>query len=130
MGYRVSGGELQRLSIARELAYKPKILFLDEATVSIDAAGESEILECLKNACHEWNISVVFITHYLSTLRFANLVYVIKDGCIHDSGKPDELAKTCQLFKDLFCNQKERGIEAITKQSMRLTVPQYNSDIK
>jgi len=113
MGSRVSGGELQRLSIARELAYQPKILFLDEATASIDAVGESKILECLKNICYSSGLSLVFITHYLSTLRFANLVYIIKDGYINESGKPEELARTCQSFQDLFCNQEEKNMEAV-----------------
>lgn len=107
MGSRVSGGEMQRLAVARELAYQPKVLFLDEATTSIDAASEDLLFGVLKEACETSQMSVVFVTHYLSTLRFADLAYVMEDGRVKDSGTPAELGENSRTMRELFGDEEE-----------------------
>ena len=105
MGSRVSGGEKQRLSIARELAATPQILFLDEATSSIDADGESNIFKYLQDICRSYNMSLVFVTHYMSIVSFADLVYVMENGQICESGTLSELIRSGKIFRKLFYNQ-------------------------
>ncbi len=100
MSQSVSGGEMQRLAIARELMGKPRVLFLDEATSSIDAAGESSLLTFLVRESRETGLSVVYVTHYLATLGFADLVYVVKNGAVYESGTPDDLAKSGACFQE------------------------------
>jgi ABC-type bacteriocin/lantibiotic exporter with double-glycine peptidase domain len=106
MGSRVSGGEMQRLAIARELAYGPRILFLDEATNSVDASGEAELFKVLKDVAGTTGMSVVFVSHYLSTLQYADLVYAMDRGAILTSGTAAELQKDSTAFKKMFSAQR------------------------
>ena len=84
MGSRVSGGELQRLSVARELAYGPRFLMLDEATASVDAKGNCEILALLSRVCADSGMSVIFATHAPAALDYADFVCAISDGRIQE----------------------------------------------
>lgn len=89
-GILLSGGQKQRLFIARELFREPNLLILDEATSSLDSASEKEIQKSIDSLKGE--ISVVIIAHRLSTIRNIDLVYVLHNGKIIESGSYQELA--------------------------------------
>ncbi len=84
-----SGGERQRLSIARALLRRPRLLVLDEATSSLDTVNEHRIREALEALHHQ--LTIVIITHRLSTIRHADVIPVMHDGRIVESGRWDEL---------------------------------------
>ena len=85
----MSGGQKQRLLIARALYKKPDFLFLDEATNSLDVINERKIVEALNNAFN--NRTVVIIAHRLSTVRNADQIVVMNQGYIAEIGRHDEL---------------------------------------
>ena len=83
-GVLVSGGERQRLSLARALLREPQVLILDEATSALDSENERRIQAAI-DGLHE-QITIVVITHRLSTIRNADKIYVIEDGRVRESG--------------------------------------------
>lgn len=93
----LSGGELQRIVLARALVKKPKILFLDEATSALDNKSQSTIQDYLAKL----NITQIIIAHRLSTLREATRVLVIKDGEIAQNGPFEQLLKEPGYFAEL-----------------------------
>jgi len=88
-GTGLSGGERQRLSIARAVLKNPSILFLDEATASVDSETEALIQEAIDNLIH--GRTTLMIAHRLSTLRKANKIIVVDKGEIIEMGSPEEL---------------------------------------
>ena len=90
-GIKISGGERQRLGIARALYKQPKILIMDEATSSLDQNTEKKVINSLKKI--KENHTIVMIAHRLSTLENCDKVYLIENGKIVDNGKLNELVK-------------------------------------
>jgi len=88
-GVRLSGGQRQRVFIARELFKKPNLLILDEATSDLDTASEKYIQESIDALQGE--VTVVMIAHRLSTVKGADLIYVIEEGCVVESGTYSDL---------------------------------------
>ena len=88
-GVLVSGGERQRLSLARALLRRPRLLILDEATSSLDSENERRIQDAIEQL-HE-QITIVIITHRLSTIRNADVIHVLDHGELVESGSWDEL---------------------------------------
>ncbi len=96
-GELLSGGEQQRLAIARALLKNPPILILDEATSQLDAESEHLITEALERLCQ--GRTVLLIAHRLSTVRLAHRIVVIQEGRIVEQGTHDELLKTSALYR-------------------------------
>ena len=102
-GHRLSGGEKQRLAIARLLLKAPAIVILDEATAHLDSENESLVHEALKHAL-KGRTSVV-IAHRLSTVMEADQILVLEKGLIVERGKHEELIEKGGLYSELFARQ-------------------------
>jgi ATP-binding cassette subfamily B protein len=102
-GHRLSGGEKQRLAIARLLLKKPQIVVLDEATAHLDSENEALVQNALATAL-SGRTSIV-IAHRLSTIVHADQILVIENGRVVESGKHDELVAKGGLYFDLYQRQ-------------------------
>jgi ATP-binding cassette, subfamily B, bacterial len=102
-GYRLSGGEKQRVSLARLLLKAPPVVVLDEATAHLDSESEAAIQRALKTAL-AGRTSIV-ITHRLSTIREADQILVIEDGQIRERGVHEELLAAGGSYSDIYRTQ-------------------------
>ena len=102
-GLKLSGGEKQRLSIARVILKDPKILILDEATSALDSISENSIQDALE-VMMKGRTSIV-IAHRLSTILKADRILVVKDGVIAEQGTHDELLAKNGVYRDLYETQ-------------------------
>ena len=105
-GVRLSGGEKQRISIARAMMKKSTIVLLDEATSSLDSETEAKIQNALKILTKDR--TTVVIAHRLSTILNSNNIYVIDNGKVVDSGKHDELLIKSNLYKNFYEKQIQK----------------------
>ena len=105
-GVRLSGGEKQRISIARAMLKKSPIILLDEATSSLDSETESKIQIAIKELTK--NKTSVVIAHRLSTILNANKIYVIDSGRILENGSHDELLISSKTYKNFYNKQLRR----------------------
>jgi ATP-binding cassette, subfamily B, bacterial MsbA len=105
-GVRLSGGEKQRLSIARAMIKKSSIILLDEATSSLDSETESKIQEALKILTK--NKTTIVIAHRLSTILNSNNIYLIDSGKVASSGKHQALMNKSILYKNFYEKQIQK----------------------
>lgn len=106
-GIKVSGGERQRIGIARALIKNPKILIFDEATSALDSINEKLIHDAINRGSK--GRTTIIIAHRLSTIMDADIIFVVANGKIVDSGKHKELIKRCAEYQDLVKNQVLAG---------------------
>jgi ATP-binding cassette subfamily B protein len=102
-GHRLSGGEKQRLAIARLLLKSPSIVILDEATAHLDSENEDLVQRALGNAL-QGRTSIV-IAHRLSTVMNADQIIVLDGGVIRERGKHEDLVRSGGLYSELFARQ-------------------------
>jgi len=102
-GHRLSGGEKQRLAIARLLLKSPSIVILDEATAHLDSENEELVQKALSQAL-SGRTSIV-IAHRLSTVMNADQILVLENGLIHERGRHEELVQAGGLYSELFARQ-------------------------
>jgi len=113
-GVKVSGGEKQRLSIARALLRHPHLLVFDEATSSLDSLTEEGIVDTIRDVATGADAITVLIAHRLSTILHADRIYVLERGRIVETGRHDELVDRKGLYYAMWRQQigERRGLEA------------------
>ncbi|MGF1922846.1 MAG: ATP-binding cassette domain-containing protein, partial [Bacteroidia bacterium] len=104
-GVKVSGGEKQRLSIARALLRNPDILVFDEATSSLDSLTEEEITATIRDVSQLTSQITILIAHRLSTIRHADRIYVLEKGHIIEQGKHADLLAEKGLYYAMWRQQ-------------------------
>jgi len=104
-GVKVSGGEKQRLSIARALLRRPNLLVFDEATSSLDSLTEEEISETIRDLSTRKDLITILIAHRLSTVLHADHIYVLERGKIVESGRHQELVDLKGLYYAMWRQQ-------------------------
>ena len=105
-GVRLSGGEKQRLSIARAMLKKSSIILLDEATSSLDTETETKIQEAINILTK--NKTTIVIAHRLSTILNSNNIYLIDSGKVIENGKHDELMNKSELYRSFYEKQIQK----------------------
>jgi ATP-binding cassette subfamily B protein len=104
-GVKVSGGEKQRLSIARALLRRPHLIVFDEATSSLDSLTEEEISRTMRDVASDRGATTILIAHRLSTVMHADSIYVLERGRIVESGAHDELLDRKGLYYAMWRQQ-------------------------
>jgi len=106
--FELSGGQMQRMLLARIFALKPQVLIADEATSMVDACVRANILDYLMKLKHELNMTIIFITHDIGLAYYvSDRIFVMHDGEIIEQGTPDDVAlhpkskHTIQLLEDI-----------------------------
>ncbi|MFB7086719.1 ABC transporter ATP-binding protein [Streptomyces sp. NPDC056296] len=110
-GHELSGGQWQRVGIARAAYRQGHILIVDEPTAALDARAELEVFEKIRALAGSGQ-TVVLITHRLASVRHADLVHVLDQGRLVESGTPDELLATGGVYAELYSLQAEQFIRA------------------
>lgn len=102
-GCKLSGGEKQRVGIARALAKKPQLLIFDEATSALDMISEREVQDAIDKSCN--GKTAIIIAHRLSTVRDCDRIFVMKDGKLLAADNHNTLFKNCEYYNTLIKNQ-------------------------
>ncbi|GAA4913316.1 ABC transporter ATP-binding protein [Streptomonospora salina] len=106
-GYRVSGGERQRMTVARLLLARPRVVILDEATAHLDSTSEAQVQEALGEALE--GRTAVVIAHRLSTVRAADAILVVEEGRVVERGTHEELLAAGGRYEMLYRTQFAAG---------------------
>jgi ATP-binding cassette subfamily B protein len=122
-GVKVSGGEKQRLSIARALLRKPHLLVFDEATSSLDSLTEEEIGKTIRDVSNSKDLITILIAHRLSTILHADRIYVLEKGKIIESGKHNQLLELKGLYYAMWRQQigeRKLGSDGASFEDMKI----------
>ena len=106
-GTNVSGGQKQRLCIARAMLRKPAILILDDSTSAVDSATEGRIRESFRENLK--GTTVIIIAQRISSVQYADKIVVLDEGAVAGAGTHDELMKTNQIYREIYDSQQEGG---------------------
>ena len=109
-GVNVSGGQKQRLCIARALLKKPKILVLDDSTSAVDTATEANIRKNLKEYCPD--TTKIVIAQRISSVIEADKIFVLDDGKIVGHGTHSELMSSCEAYQEIYYSQMDKEVTA------------------
>lgn len=104
-GLKLSGGEKQRLSIARALLRRPKLLLFDEATSALDSLTEEEITDTIREISQQGNQVTILIAHRLSTIMHADRIYVLEKGDVVETGSHEKLLEEKGLYYAMWRQQ-------------------------
>lgn len=106
-GVNVSGGQKQRLCIARAMVRKPAVLILDDSTSAVDSGTEGRIRESFRANLKD--TTIIIIAQRISSVQYADKIVVLDDGTVADIGTHDELMKTSKIYKEIYDSQQEGG---------------------
>ncbi|CAL1717355.1 unnamed protein product [Somion occarium] len=120
-GLMISGGEKQRLAVARVLLKDPPILFFDEATSALDAHTESELMKNINSLLQEKQRTSIFIAHRLRTVVEADLIFVLKEGQVVEQGTHDELMRRGGLYYSMWVEQASDAFNEYDKPEENVT---------
>lgn len=121
-GVKVSGGEKQRLSIARALLRKPQLLVFDEATSSLDSLTEEEISHTIRAVAESRDAVTILIAHRLSTVMHADCIYVLERGRIVESGRHEALVESKGLYYAMWRQQVGESAVALPRPRSSMAV--------
>lgn len=108
-GVNVSGGQKQRLCIARAMVRKPSVLILDDSTSAVDSTTEGKIRESFRKNLKD--TSIIIIAQRISSVQYADKIVVLDEGTVADVGTHDELMKSSKIYKEIYDSQQEGGSE-------------------
>ena len=106
-GVNVSGGQKQRLCIARALLKKPKIIILDDSTSALDTATDSSIRKAFREKLAD--TTTIIIAQRISSVKDADRIIVMENGCIEAVGTHEELIKTNKIYSEIYTSQTKGG---------------------
>lgn len=109
-GKNLSGGQIQRLTIARALVRKPEILILDDSSSALDFATDAALRRAIKSDTD--NMTVFIVSQRFSTIKNADMIIVLDDGRVCGIGKHDELFESCEEYRDI-CESQLSSKEAV-----------------
>ena len=114
-GRNYSGGQKQRLTIARAIARQPRILILDDSMSALDYATELRIRRAIRRTAKENNMSVILVTQRISTVTHADKILVLDDGRVMGIGRHEELMESCEAYRDIALSQlsQQKGGAAV-----------------
>jgi ATP-binding cassette subfamily B protein len=112
-GVKISGGEKQRLSIARALLRRPELLVFDEATSSLDSLTEEEVSQTIQDVAASREAITILIAHRLSTIMHADCIYVLERGRLCESGRHEDLLARRGLYYAMWRQQVGEGREQV-----------------
>ena len=104
-GVNVSGGQKQRLCIARAILKQPKVLILDDSTSAVDTATDAKIRQAFANELKD--TTKLIIAQRVTSVMEADLILVLDDGCVAAQGTHEELLRTCGIYRDVYESQQE-----------------------
>ena len=110
-GRNFSGGQRQRLTIARALTRRPEILILDDSASALDYVTDKNLRHAIREADPE--MTVVIVSQRTASVRFADRIAVLDDGCLAGLGTHDELMRSCPVYREIYDSQfkKESGVK-------------------
>ena len=108
-GTNVSGGQKQRLCIARALLKKPKVLILDDSTSAVDTATDAQIRKAFKEEIP--GTTKIIIAQRISSVQDADMIVVMDNGKIRDIGTHDELIKSSEIYREVYTSQMKGSEE-------------------
>ena len=109
-GVNVSGGQKQRLCIARALLKSPKILILDDSTSAVDTATETRIRTALRDLAPQ--TTKIIIAQRISSVKDADIIFVLDDGVLSGSGTHEELLAKNEIYREVFESQQQGSGDA------------------
>ena len=106
-GRNFSGGQRQRLTIARALVRRPEILILDDSASALDLATDARLRQALRSL--DYRPTVFIVSQRASSIRHADQIIVLEDGAAVGIGTHEELLESCQVYREIYQSQFEKG---------------------